>query len=83
MTRILAEPEGRTLILALTDEVLRIHDHRRAARLLADLVRDNKGVSVLGPLDRLSLLTGGALAPLLPAVVVPLAGSAYEPRWAV
>ncbi|MGC9960397.1 MAG: proline dehydrogenase family protein, partial [Acidimicrobiales bacterium] len=73
LTRILAEPAGRTLILALTDEVLRIHDPRRAARLLADLVRAGSGVSVLGPLDQLSLRMGGALAPLLPGIVVPLA----------
>ncbi|HXY46220.1 MAG TPA: proline dehydrogenase family protein [Acidimicrobiales bacterium] len=73
LTRILAQPEGRTLILALTDEVLRIHDARRAARLLADLVREGSGVSVLGPLDQLSLRIGGALAPWLPGIVVPLA----------
>ncbi|MGP0005894.1 MAG: proline dehydrogenase family protein [Acidimicrobiales bacterium] len=73
LTRILAEPEGRTLILALTDEVLRIHDPRRAARLLADLVREGSGVSVLGLLDQLSLRIGGALARFLPGVVVPLA----------
>ena len=73
LTRILAEPEGRTLVLALTDEVLRIHDPRRAAKLLADLVHEGGGISVLGPLDRLSLWVGGALAPLLPGVVVPVA----------
>ena len=73
LTRILAEPEGRTLILALTDEVLRIRDPRRAARVLAGLVRAGKGTAALGPVDRLSLRVGGELAPFLPGVVVPLA----------
>lgn len=73
LTRILADPEGRTLILALTDEVLRIRDRRRAARLLADLVKAAGGASALGPLDRLSLRSGGFLAPVLPGVVVPMA----------
>jgi len=73
LSRILAEPEGRTLILALTDEVLRIRDPRRAARVLAGLVRVGKGTAVLGPVDRLSLRVGAELAPLLPGVVVPLA----------
>ncbi len=73
LTRILAAPDGRTLILALTDEVLRIRDPRRAARLLAELVREGAGISVLGPLDQLSLRMGGALASLLPGIVVTLA----------
>ncbi len=74
LTRILADPGGRTLILALTDEVLRVRDPRRAARLLSDLVHHSRSAeSALGPIDRLMLRGGGALAPLLPRVVVPLA----------
>jgi RHH-type transcriptional regulator, proline utilization regulon repressor / proline dehydrogenase / delta 1-pyrroline-5-carboxylate dehydrogenase len=73
LTRILAEPAGRTLILALTDEVLRIRSSRRAARLLAELVHQGGGSSALASLDRLSLRLGGALAPLVPGLVVPIA----------
>ncbi len=76
MTRILGDPDGRGLILALTDEVLRIRSPRRAGEVLAGLVghgEPGRGTASLGPVDKLSLKAGELLAPLLPSIVVPLA----------
>ena len=72
MARILADPAGRQLILALTDEVLRIRDPARAAAVLRDLVQTS-GVraGALGGLDRLALQAGARLAPWLPQAVIP------------
>ena len=79
LARILSDPAGRTAILALTDEVMRISDRRRAAGVYAGLVRlgSNPGdewraARFLSPLDRAEFVAGGHLAPWLPRVVVPL-----------
>ncbi len=64
--RLLDDPAGLALALALTDEVTRIEDPGRAARRFADVVRGNGVPGSLGPLDR-TLLRGGAwAAPRLP-----------------
>src|SRR5690606_10217568 len=56
--RLLADPVGREFTLALTDQVLRIDDRRRAADRLASLV-DELGVPpALGPVDRAMLVAG-------------------------
>src|SRR5690606_12099841 len=55
----------------LTDQVLRIDDPRRAATRFADIVR-RRGTGALGPIDRVSLRLGAALATRLPRVVMPL-----------
>ena len=70
--RLIADDSGRDLLLDLTDQVLRIRQPRRSARRLHDLVRG--GVSrALGTVDRLGLLTLGAVAPAIPGLA----------RWAV
>jgi RHH-type proline utilization regulon transcriptional repressor/proline dehydrogenase/delta 1-pyrroline-5-carboxylate dehydrogenase len=71
VNRLLSTEAGRSLILALTDEVLRIRDPQRAAAVLAELARDPRGAAALGALDSLALGTGGALAPYVPNLVVP------------
>jgi RHH-type proline utilization regulon transcriptional repressor/proline dehydrogenase/delta 1-pyrroline-5-carboxylate dehydrogenase len=78
LARLLGDPAGREVILALTDEVLRIRDPRRAAAVLVELTRrgpnpldDWRAARYLQPVDRAALVTGGRLAPLLPGVVVP------------
>jgi RHH-type proline utilization regulon transcriptional repressor/proline dehydrogenase/delta 1-pyrroline-5-carboxylate dehydrogenase len=71
VSRLLSSPEGLGLILALTDEVLRIHDPRRAAAVLAGLVGPGTESAALGPLDRLALRAGARLGPHLPQVVLP------------
>ncbi len=45
---VLSHPEGRSLILALTDEVLRIRDPERAAAVLRGLARDDIRQTRLG-----------------------------------
>lgn len=72
MARLLDDPKAKAFTLALTDEVLRIDDPARAARRLHELVADDGLPGFLGPVDRLLLRTGVALAPRLPAVVMPL-----------
>lgn len=71
MSRILSRPGGFDLLLALTDEVLRIRSPRRAALVLAGLAGED--TSALGPVDRLALTVGAQLAPIAPGVVVPIA----------
>ncbi|MDP2290254.1 MAG: bifunctional proline dehydrogenase/L-glutamate gamma-semialdehyde dehydrogenase [Actinomycetota bacterium] len=62
----------RALTFALTDEVLRFGDVRRAAARFRSIVADVGVPSSLGLVDRWSLRLGAALAPLLPWVVMPL-----------
>ena len=65
----------RDLTFALTDEVLRLDDDRRAAARFAAVVRDlgdTGGTAGLGFVDRVSLRAGAVLAPRLPRLVMPL-----------
>ena len=64
---LLADDDGRDLILDLTDQVLRIRDRRRAARRLRDLVAQGAPAS-LSPIDRIGLRMLGALAPYAPGI---------------
>jgi RHH-type proline utilization regulon transcriptional repressor/proline dehydrogenase/delta 1-pyrroline-5-carboxylate dehydrogenase len=72
ISRMLSSPDGLDLIMALTDEVLRIRQPRRAAAVLAGLAGDS-AAPALGPLDRLALKAGGRLGALVPGLVVPAA----------
>ena len=72
LNRILAHPRGFDVLLALTDEVLRVRQPVRAARLLSDLVRDaGDAIDAFGRIDRTTLRAGGRLARPLPWLVVP------------
>ncbi len=71
VSRLLSSPDGLGLILALTDEVLRIRPVGQAARVFAGLAAAAGRTPGLGPLDRLALQAGGRLAPAAPGVVVP------------
>jgi len=72
IARLLEDPDGLTFVLALTDEVLRIRDPRRAARHLAELVASLARPRFLGGPDRLALAGGVAAADVLPRAVMPL-----------
>ena len=63
--RLLADDDGRDLILDLTDQVLRIRDRKRAARRLRDLVAQGAPAS-LSPIDRMGLRVLGVIAPYAP-----------------
>ena len=68
---LLEDPDGRELILALTDEVLRIGDRHTAAERFADTVGRHP-TGALGAVDGLMLRVGARLAPRLPRLVMPL-----------
>jgi RHH-type proline utilization regulon transcriptional repressor/proline dehydrogenase/delta 1-pyrroline-5-carboxylate dehydrogenase len=70
--RMFDDPAGKTFTLELTDQILRIHDPRRAAERFHALVREHGIPTFPGPLDRLALWIGCRLAPRLPRLVMPL-----------
>jgi len=72
VARLLDDPRGKAFLLALTDEVVRIHDPVRAARRLNDLVAEHGVPGFAGRLDQLMLRAGALAAPRLPRVVMPL-----------
>ncbi|MDQ1436686.1 MAG: RHH-type transcriptional regulator, proline utilization regulon repressor / proline dehydrogenase [Acidimicrobiaceae bacterium] len=60
------------LVLALTDEVVRIADQRRAAGRFHDIVVRHGVPASFSPVDRALLQTGARLAPRMPGLVMPL-----------
>lgn len=70
--RLLEDPEDLSFVLALTDEVLRIRDPKRAARHFRELVRSSGIPRFMGSLDRVSVGIGSFLSGLFPRVVMPL-----------
>nr|WP_245700858.1 bifunctional proline dehydrogenase/L-glutamate gamma-semialdehyde dehydrogenase [Sanguibacter gelidistatuariae] len=79
LAHLVADPAGLELAIRFVDRVARPEDNRVAARELARMRgTGNTGGSpvtgaFLGPVDRVLLLAGGALAAVLPGVVVPAA----------
>jgi RHH-type proline utilization regulon transcriptional repressor/proline dehydrogenase/delta 1-pyrroline-5-carboxylate dehydrogenase len=69
--RALADPSGRHFVLALTDQVVRMRDPRRAAARFRDLV-GRRGPSFAGPIDRALLLAGAVASHVAPGLVVDL-----------
>ncbi|GAA4624966.1 bifunctional proline dehydrogenase/L-glutamate gamma-semialdehyde dehydrogenase [Cellulomonas oligotrophica] len=67
----LKDPDGLPFVVGFVDGVVRPEDRRVAARTLRDLSRRSPAF-LPGPL-RAALRVGGALAPALPDVVVPVA----------
>ncbi|MCU1396038.1 MAG: putA [Ilumatobacteraceae bacterium] len=70
--RLINDERGRELVQLLTDDVLRIHDRRRAARRFRDVVRTVGVPTSLGVLDALMLRVGAVLAPYAPRLLMPL-----------
>jgi RHH-type proline utilization regulon transcriptional repressor/proline dehydrogenase/delta 1-pyrroline-5-carboxylate dehydrogenase len=66
--RLLADPAGRELLFALTDEVLRAPDARRALNRLRSLLADGVPAS-FGPFDRVGLRLAAIAAPIAPKLV--------------
>jgi RHH-type proline utilization regulon transcriptional repressor/proline dehydrogenase/delta 1-pyrroline-5-carboxylate dehydrogenase len=65
LASLLADDDGRDLLLDLTDQVMRIHDPSRSAKRLHELTKAGVPAS-LGWFDRLGLTTLGSVAPLGP-----------------
>ena len=72
LARIVDDVGLRELAFALTDEVLRLADDRRAAARFAAVVRELGDSSGLDAVDRASLRLGAVVAPRLPRLVMPL-----------
>ncbi|MFV2144674.1 proline dehydrogenase family protein [Isoptericola sp. G70] len=70
---LVADPAGLELAVGFVDDVARPQDVRVAAKALARLGRDAGSASFLSPVDRALFRAGAAVAPMLPAVVVPAA----------
>lgn len=73
LARLIDDAEGRELVQALTDEVLRIERPKRAANRFARIVAEHGVPHSLGLIDRGLMALGARLAPNLPPVVMPLA----------
>jgi RHH-type proline utilization regulon transcriptional repressor/proline dehydrogenase/delta 1-pyrroline-5-carboxylate dehydrogenase len=73
LARLIEDAEGRELVQALTDEVLRIERPRRAANRFARIVADHGVPRSLGLIDRGLMALGARVAPGLPPLVMPLA----------
>ncbi|MFN8099032.1 MAG: bifunctional proline dehydrogenase/L-glutamate gamma-semialdehyde dehydrogenase [Dermatophilaceae bacterium] len=73
LARLIEDAEGRELVQALTDEVLRIERPRRAANRFARIVADHGIPRSLGLVDRALMAIGARVAPGLPPLVMPLA----------
>ncbi|MFK8023936.1 MAG: proline dehydrogenase family protein, partial [Ilumatobacter sp.] len=69
--RLLADPDGRDLLFAMTDQVLRIDDPALAARRFADVVHRHR-TTAMGPVDTALLRLGAIVAPRTPKLVMPL-----------
>src|SRR5215207_3092259 len=69
--RMIEDADGRELLFALTDEVMRLEDDRGAATRFAAIVREHPARS-LSAIDRAMLAIGGRLAPALAPIVMPL-----------
>lgn len=72
LAAVVDDPRLRALTFALTDEVLRFEQHRRAASRFKAIVREVGVPTSLSLFDRLSLRIGAVVAPVLPWAVMPL-----------
>ena len=67
------DPDGVAFTMRFVDRVARHRDDAAAADQLAALVRGHPLPAFLSPSDRTLLRAGGAVAPLLPRAVMPVA----------
>ena len=72
LARVIDDAGSRELTFALTDDVLRLDDDRRAAARFAAVTRRLGAAADLGTIDRVLLRVGARLAPVLPRLVMPL-----------
>ncbi len=71
IARMMDDPNGKALTIALSDQVFRSHQHARIANQLEHLLRGYGLPSYMENWEQGALWTGGALGKYLPAVVVP------------
>ena len=75
LATIVGDATLRELTFALTDEVLRFTDDKRAAQRLRSVVAEYGVPRSLGHVDRISLAVGARLAPVVPKLVMPMVRS--------
>ena len=68
---LLEDGDGREMIFALTDQVMRIESPEHAAERFAAVV-ERHPTSATGRIDRLLMRAGAVVAPRLPRIVMPL-----------
>jgi len=70
---VVADADGVAFAMRFVDRVIRPEDNRIAASQMRQLVRRRGLPGFLGPIDKLLLRMGAALAPVIPSLVMPLA----------
>ncbi len=73
LAELLDDPYGPSFAMRFVDLVIRPEDDKAAASQLHSIITSTVVPRFLGPIDRLLLRVGAWLAPLMPAVVLPLA----------
>src|SRR5262245_27852433 len=71
LARMMADPHGKDLTIALADQAFRSHRSERIADQLAYLLERHGVPRYMDWWERVALLLGGAMAHYLPSVVVP------------
>src|SRR5215475_14463724 len=71
LSRMMADPHGKELTIALADQAFRSHRPERIADQLAYLLRRYGVPQYMDWWERVALLLGGAMAHYLPSLVVP------------
>src|SRR5262245_57402744 len=71
LARMMADPHGKELTIALADQAFRSHRPERIADQLAHLLEQHGVPQYMDWWERVALLLGGAMAHYLPSVVVP------------
>jgi RHH-type proline utilization regulon transcriptional repressor/proline dehydrogenase/delta 1-pyrroline-5-carboxylate dehydrogenase len=71
LARMMADPHGKELTIALADQAFRSHRPERIADQLAHLLEQHGVPRYMDWWERVALLLGGAMAHYLPSVVVP------------
>ena len=72
VARLVDDEDSRELLLALTDQVLRIGTRRRAASRLEELLAAHRAPAMAGPLDRVALFLARRAARVVPDLTVRL-----------
>src|ERR1051325_10881245 len=71
LARMMADPHGKELTIALADQAFRRHRRERSADQLAYLLERYGVPQYMDWWERVALLLGGAMAHYLPSLVVP------------
>jgi RHH-type proline utilization regulon transcriptional repressor/proline dehydrogenase/delta 1-pyrroline-5-carboxylate dehydrogenase len=71
LARLMSDPRGRALTIAMSDQVFRSARHSRVASQLTWLIEKYGIPHYLSPLERFAMYLASALGPYLPNLIVP------------